>query len=319
MSGRIVAEPGTSLQTPTGLRVTASVGPEQFSDPHSITSPVAKDWSFRMTGLSGAYHFDVSADRPPAPLKASRIIVDGVQLPAGETVELAEGGHEVVVFVTLREAPKPIFDGTGLSVSALVDQFKNEKVFWRQFEVAKEIVKRHDANVLSSLVDWLNHEDRHIRGNVAFIFGRLGDARSLQVITDILIDRSERPEGQGGRTCCNNPRYSVELQIRQDRYYAVHLLGELGDAQAVSVLVPFLKDPDVNYKVSWALGQIGDRRAVGPLLDALDDESPTMCVAAIQALETLHAQEALPRLIPLLNDNRKSVADAAKAAIENLQ
>jgi len=44
-----------------------------------------------------------------------------------------------------------------------------------------------------------------------------------------------------------------------------------------------------------------------------------MCVAAIQALETLHAQEALPRLIPLLNDNRKSVADAAKAAIENLQ
>ncbi len=67
------------------------------------------------------------------------------------------------------------------------------------------------------------------------------------------------------------------------------------------------------------MGQIGDRRAVGPLLDALDDESPTMCVAAIQALETLHAQEALPRLIPLLNDNRKSVADAAKAAIENLQ
>ena len=325
MSGRIVAEHGTSLpQTPTGLRVTASVGLEQFSDSHwfgqdSITSPVAKDWSFRMTGLSGAYHFDVSADRPPAPLKASGIIVDGVQAPAGAGVELAEGSHELIVVVTLREAPKPIFDGTGLSLGALVDQFRNEKVFWRQFEIAKEIVKRHDASVLSSLVDWLNHEDRHIRGNVAFIFGRLGDARGLQVITDILTDRSERPEGQGGRTCCNNPRYSVELQIKQDRYYSVHLLGELGDAQAVSVLVPFLKDPEINYKVSWALGQVGDRRAVGPLLDALNDESPTMCVAAIQALETLHAQEALPRLIPLLNDNRKSVADAAKAAIENLQ
>src|SRR5262249_27810742 len=78
MSGRVVAEPGTSLQRPTGLRVTASVGLEQFSESHSITSPVAKDWSFRMTGLSGAYHIDVSSDRPPAPLKASRIIVDGV-------------------------------------------------------------------------------------------------------------------------------------------------------------------------------------------------------------------------------------------------
>jgi hypothetical protein len=44
-----------------------------------------------------------------------------------------------------------------------------------------------------------------------------------------------------------------------------------------------------------------------------------VCVAAIQALETFLAHEALPRLIPLLNDNRKSVADATKAAIENLQ
>jgi hypothetical protein len=321
ISGRIVAEPGTSLQRPTGLRVTASVGLEQFSESRYTTSPIEKDWTFRMTGLSGAYHFDVSADRPPNPLKASRIIVDGAQAPFGETVELAEGSHEVVLFVTLREAPKPIFNGTGLSVSALVDQFKNEKVFWRQFEVAKEIVKRHDASVLSSLVDWLNHEDRHIRGNVAFIFARLGDARGLQVITDILTDRSERPEGQGGRTCCNNSggRYSLALQIKADRYYAVHLLGELGDAQAVSVLVPFLKDPEINYKVSWALGEIGDRRAVGPLLEALDDENPMMRVAAIQALETLHAQEALPRLIHLLSDNSKSVADAAKTAIENLQ
>jgi len=325
MSGRIVAEPGTSLQKPTGLRVTASVGLEQFSESHSITSPVAKDWFFRMTGLSGAYQIDVSADRPPAPLKASRIIVDGVQIAAGAGVELAEGNREAVVFVTLREPPKPIFDGTGLSLDALVDQFKNEKVFWRQVEIAKEIVKRHDVSVLSSLVDWLNHEDRHIRGNAAFIFGRLGDARGLQVITDILTDRSDRPEGQGGRTCCNNPRYSVELQIKQDRYYAVGLLGELSDAQAVSVLVPFLKDPEINYQVAWALGQIGDRRAVGPLLDILDDRSPTIRVPVIRALETLRAKEALPHLIPLLNDHRKpdgggvSVAEAARAAIENLQ
>jgi hypothetical protein len=218
---RIVAEPGTSLQTSTGLRATASVGLEQFSDAYSMTSPVAKDWSFFMTGLSGAYHFDVSADRPPA-LKVSRIVVDGVQLPADARLELIQGSHEVFVFVTLREAPKPIFDGTGLSVSALVGQFKNEKVFWRQFEIAKEIVKRHDASVLSSLVDWLNHEDRHIRGNVAFIFGRLGDARGLQVIIDILTDRSERPEPQGLGTGIKDRKYHVEVQIRQDRYYAVH-------------------------------------------------------------------------------------------------
>ncbi len=331
ISGRIVAEPGISLQTSTGLRVTASVDPEQFSVSHgfgqdfNLTTPVAKDWSFRMIGLSGAYYLDISADKRPAPLKAGRIVVDGKQLAAGETVEVTEGSHEVVVFVTMREPAKPIFDGTGLSVSALVDQFKNENVFWRQFEVAKEIVKRHDANVLSSLVDWLNHEDRHIRGNVAFIFGRLGDARGLQVITDILTDKSDRPEGQGGRTCCNNPIYSVVLQIRQDRYYAAHLLGELGDPKAVPVLVPFLKDPDLNYKIPWVLAQIDERAAVSLLLDALDDDNPTLRVAAIQTLAALHAREALPRLTLLLSDDRKaeastmSVADAAKAAIEDLQ
>ena len=85
------------------------------------------------------------------------------------------------------------------------------------------------------------------------------------------------------------------------------------------MLIPLLKDPDINYNVAWALGQIGDRRAVGPLLDALADKSPNMCVAAIHALEALQAQEALPRLTPSQNDTRKDVADAAKAAIENLQ
>lgn len=217
------------------------------------------------------------------------------------------------------------FDGTGLSSIAMVDQLKNEKVFWRQFEIAREIVKRHDASVLSSMVDWLSHEDRHIRGNVAFIFGGLGDTRGFQVITDILTDRSERAEGQG-TGASGDGRYHVALQIAADRYYAAHLLGDLGDPQAIPVLVPLLKDAEIKSIVPWALGQIGDKRAVGPLLDALDDESPTTRVLAIYALETLHAKEALPRLIPLLNDSRKSnfgaqvsVAEAAKAAIANLQ
>jgi HEAT repeat protein len=115
------------------------------------------------------------------------------------------------------------------------------------------------------------------------------------------------------------------LRASHDIGRAAHLLAELGDPQAIPELVPLLKDPDINYKVAWALGEIGDRRAVGPLLDALDDGSPSIRVPAIRALETLRAKEALPHLIPLLSDNRKpdgggvSVAEAARAAIENLQ
>ena len=103
-------------------------------------------------------------------------------------------------------------------------------------------------------------------------------------------------------------------------------MGDLRDPRAVPILVPLLKDTEVNSIVPWSLGQIGDKRAVGPLLDALDDDSPSMRVLSIYALETLDAKEALPRLFSLLNDRRRSnfgavvsVADAAKAAIAKLQ
>jgi HEAT repeat protein len=207
-----------------------------------------------------------------------------------------------------------------------VARFKSEKVFWQQFLIAQQIVERHDAGAIPSLIGWLTHQDRHIRGNAAFIIGRLGDPRGFQVIADILADRSDRPEGQGIPGVAGDGRYHVAPQIAADRYYAARLLGNLRDPQAVPILVSLLKDPEVNYVVPWALGEIGDKRGVGPLIDLLDDDSPSMRVLAIYALETLNAKEALPRLISLLDDQRlsnfgvqASVADAARAAIAKLR
>ena len=324
VSGRIVAEPGANIQTPFGLRVSASPTSEEYSGPWSISAAVADDWSFRMTGLSGSSQFTVATDRAPF-VTVTRTRVDGVEAPAGAGVELTAGAHEVVVFVTERQLPKPAA-GAALSSRALVEQFKSEKVSWRQFAIAKEIVDRRDASVLPSLVDWLSDEDRHLRGNATFIVAGLGDARGFQVITDILSDRSDRPEGQGIATASGDGRYRVARQIAADRYYAVHLLGNLRDPRAVPILVALMDDPEVNATVPWALGQIGDTRAIGPLLDALDEDSPATRVQAIYALEALHAREALPRLTALLNDHRRanfgaqvSVADAAKAAIAKLQ
>ena len=151
------------------------------------------------------------------------------------------------------------------SSTALVEQFQTENALWRQFTIGKEIVERRDPRVLPILAAWLNHEDRHVRGNVAFIF-------------------------------------------------------------AVPILIPLLKDKEINAIVPWALGQIGDKSAVGPLIETLDDDDPSMRVLSIYALETLNAKEALPRLTSLLADQRKSnfgaqvsVAQAAEAAIAKLK
>ncbi len=83
------------------------------------------------------------------------------------------------------------------SSAQLIDEFKKSGVFWRQFEIASNIVTLGDTNVLPELTSCLTNDDRHVRGNAAFIFARLGDDRGFEVIREILADRSERSNGQG--------------------------------------------------------------------------------------------------------------------------
>lgn len=137
-------------------------------------------------------------------------------------------------------------------------------------------------------------------------------------IAAILADRSPRSPGQG----MSGGNWSVRAQIRADRYYAAHLLGDLKDPRGVELLVPLLNDADVDHTVPRSLAEIGDARAIGPLIAVLQRDDPSARVLAISALERLNAREALPRLRALLQDNRRSgfgdrttVADAAKHAI----
>jgi HEAT repeat protein len=225
--------------------------------------------------------------------------------------------------VVLLLASPLLVHGQQPPVSQLLQQFERETIFWRQFEVAQAIVAANDPSVLPRLEPWLTHPDRHLRGNAAFIFSRLGDRRGLDVIVAILNDRSEARETHA-ISSVGGP--SVRGQIREDRYYAAHLLGDLKDARAVPILVPLLTDPDLNYIVPWSLVQIGDRSAIPPLIGSLNDPNPSMRVLAIHALAELKASEAMPRLRMLLDDHEssnfdkfESVADAAQAAIAALQ
>jgi HEAT repeat protein len=219
------------------------------------------------------------------------------------------------------------------TLADLLGRFRTTTVFGRQFEVAREIAKMGDVRVLGELEAWLNHDDRHLRGNAAFVFTSLGDPRGFETLRTILTDRSERPLGQGLARAPGNmatPTWWLSPQVQaglvlSDRYYAVHLFGELKSQQAVDVLLPLLDDGDINYKVAWALGEIGDRRAIQPLIGALKNPDAHVRVSAIHALGQLHATEALPHLRALLHDQavpnagvRVPVAATAKAVIAKL-
>jgi HEAT repeat protein len=209
-----------------------------------------------------------------------------------------------------------------MPVAELVEQFKTTPIFWQQFEVAEKLAKSHDPAVLAQLEPYLRDEDRHVRGNAAYVFAALGDDRGFEAIAAILKDRSARPEGQGRP----GGNFSVSAQIANDRYYAAHLFGDLKDSRAVPILIPLLHDREVNMIVPWSLGQIGDKTAVPALIETLRDVNPDMRVLAVYALETLKAKEALPQLSVLVNDEETihfdglgTVAEAARKAVAELQ
>ena len=72
-------------------------------------------------------------------------------------------------------------------------------------------------------------------------------------------------------------QYRVASQIATDRYYAAHLLGDFGDRRAVRSCVPVERSRR-SAPSSRGLSRDWRTRAVGPLLDALDDDSPSMRV-----------------------------------------
>jgi HEAT repeat protein len=159
--------------------------------------------------------------------------------------------------------------------------FGAEKVFWRQFEIGKALAAANDRGAIAELEPWLRHDDRHLRGNVAFVLGQLGDPRGFDTVAAILEDRSPRSSGQG----IPGGNWTVQAQIRADRYYAAHLLGDLKDPRGVELLIPLLNDEDVDDVVPWSLAEIGERRAIGSLIGQLERDDPSVRVLAISALE----------------------------------
>lgn len=226
-------------------------------------------------------------------------------------------------------------------LNSLIASFRAEKFFSRQFKIGEEIAELADARAVSALEPWLKHEDRHVRGIVAFVFAKFEDPRGFATIVEILDDYSaeRRVEWHVGSLVFStdeSPEEAMERylrspaalhrQIASDRYFAVHLLGELRDPQAVDVLVPLLDDEGINYKVAWALGEIGDQRAIPDLIGALKDPDALVRTIAVQSLAKMRAAEARPYIEALLTDaalpnagDRIPVGETARTALRSLE
>src|SRR5689334_1275486 len=59
-----------------------------------------------------------------------------------------------------------------LSTETLLARFKQENVFWQQLDIGRALAETADRRVIPELAARLGDDDRHLRGNAAFVLGR---------------------------------------------------------------------------------------------------------------------------------------------------
>jgi HEAT repeat protein len=158
--------------------------------------------------------------------------------------------------------------------------------------------------------------DRSVRCNAGLVLARLGDDRGLAAVVAELNDAAPRPAP--GRTRSDG-RPDVSGQVRQDRYYAAHVLGEMRDKRAVPALVATFGNPDLAYKAAYALSQIGDAAAVAPLRRLMGESGGDTRLAAAHALAKLGAPDGLPVVAGFLGDKEWTVRRRAAESLAELK
>ena len=97
------------------------------------------------------------------------------------------------------------------------------------------------------------------------------------------------------------------------RKFVIDILGSIGDAAAVPLLIHALDDPDPNVSASAAenLGKIADPRAVSPLVQALAKSDVWLRYTILEALSRIGKPVPIEVIIPLAAENllKKAVFD----------
>ena len=148
----------------------------------------------------------------------------------------------------------------------------------------------------------LRSPDVQLRQFVAYLLGRVGDARAIEPLIDALQD--ENPGVRGA---------------------AANALGAIGDDAAVPYLKPLLNDANQQLVVwaAYALTRLG-HDYLSVLFETLTSDQVDVRRSAVLALQQLGDPRAIPPLLALSNDDARrfdadsTVAEAAMKALITL-
>jgi HEAT repeat protein len=147
---------------------------------------------------------------------------------------------------------------------------------------------------------YLNTEDRQRRCNAAFVIAGLGDKQGLAIIISTLEDKTQRAT----EMIRSDGMPNVPGQIRQDRYYAALLLGQLKMKDAVPALIKMLTDETINYRAAISLGELGDKSAV-PALRQMAKDFPAQRLWAGYGLAALGEQDGFDVLNEIIRSDSR--------------
>jgi HEAT repeat protein len=152
-----------------------------------------------------------------------------------------------------------------------------------------------------------------VRLEVAEALGRLQNSRAVNPLIALLKDEKES-----------------SVYVKES---AVKALGMLGDIRALEPLLDLFeaqqgfrkKTTFLFEQVVTAIGRLGNQtpsasrgKALASLLKALQDEAPSIRLAAVEALSEVGESADLPSLMPLLFDENMDVAHATLVTIYKL-
>lgn len=176
--------------------------------------------------------------------------------------------------------------------------------------VAQALGRMGDERALVPLMSLLNNprENYRLRLAAAESLGRLGDSQALNPLINIVKDDQE------------SSQYLKES--------AVKALGMLGDIRALDPLIDMFESKQsllgkfnfLKEQIVEAIGRLGSNhnRALKALLDATEDEAPSIRLSAVESLSEIGDKHAIPALKARLFDPDDDVARAAVAALFHL-
>ncbi len=223
-------------------------------------------------------------------------------------------------------------------IEQMMDQLRHDDPMMR-FEAAQALGASNDPRAVAPLIGALSDENAKVQYAAVSGLVKLGDASAAKPIIDLLLSEPDSrlwellklnvgmrlrngllDMVQRGDVALADQLADVlasDMLDEQQVAFVIRLLGRTADARAVEMLIDRLLEdtPTIQVAAAEALGSIGDPSAVAPLMLFLTDDADTVREVAIEALGRLGDTRAVRPLIEALKDDAEWVRRAACVAL----